>query len=72
MLEKNKWEYYTTSLGSTFSGPKDEDLQAALNELGEDGWEVIAVTPIESSNKVRLVAKRLATHSTRRQRSWPE
>jgi hypothetical protein len=32
------WEYWAESIGSTWSGLKDEDLEAILNEWGADGW----------------------------------
>jgi hypothetical protein len=67
-----QWEYHVLTLGSTFSQPKDEDVEATLNELGEEGWEVVAVSNQEGSNKVRIVAKRPLSTSTRRRRSWPD
>jgi len=71
MAETTQWEYHVQTVGSTFSQPKDEDLEALLNEWGEEGWEVIAVHNQESSNKIRVVAKRPLSSSTRSRRSWP-
>ena len=42
MDEINQWEYRVETFGSTFSTPKDDELEAALDEWGEDGWEVIS------------------------------
>ena len=71
MTESNQWEYRIQTMGSTFSQPKDEDLETLLNEWGEEGWEVIAAQNQESTNKVRIIAKRPLSRSTRRSRSWP-
>ena len=40
MAEMNQWEYQALSMGSFWNTIKSEDLEAALNELGEEGWEV--------------------------------
>jgi hypothetical protein len=71
MTEPVQWEYQVNTIGKTLGGLKDDEAAAFLNELGEAGWEVIGIYPIENSNKVRLVAKRLLTAATRRQRSMP-
>ncbi len=71
MIEKKKWEYQVLTMGGALSGPKDEDLETLLDEWGEEGWEVIAVNPIENSNKVRVVGKRLLASASHHQRTWP-
>jgi len=71
MPEDKLWEYRVQTFGSTFSRPKDQDLEAALNEWGEEGWEITGVLPHENSGKVSLVAKRPLARTTRRQRGWP-
>ena len=43
MAETKQWEYLALSVGSFWNMPKDEDLEAALNELGEQGWEIVNV-----------------------------
>ena len=65
------WEYRAESIGSTWSGLKDEDLQAILNEWGADGWEVISAFAHSGSNKIKVLAKRPLTERSRRQRDWP-
>jgi hypothetical protein len=40
--------------------------------MGEEGWEVVTVHNLESTNKVRVIAKRLLEHRTQRRRNWPE
>jgi hypothetical protein len=71
MTDTQKWEYKIITLGGTFSQPKDEPFEELLNEWGEEGWEVITVHNQESTNKVRIIAKRPLTSSSKRQRSWP-
>jgi hypothetical protein len=70
MTETVKWEYRIQTLGSTFKQVKDEDLEALLNEWGEEGWEIIVVQHLESS-KSRLIAKRALGRSVTRSQSWP-
>ena len=71
MAESNQWEYLAMSVGSFWNMPKDEDLEGVLNELGQDGWEVVSVFDQRGSNKVRVIAKRPLTTDRRRRRSWP-
>ena len=66
--EIKQWEYRVQTIGSMF-GTKDEDIQATLNEWGEDGWEATQVYTPEGSGKVTMVAKRPLTASARRSRS---
>ena len=71
MTEETKfWEYRVLTIGSMF-GTKDENIEATLNEWGEEGWEAINVYTPESSGKVTIVAKRRLTRTTRRGRSMP-
>jgi hypothetical protein len=70
MAETTTWEYRVQTIGSMF-GTKDENIEATLNEWGEDGWEAINVYTPEGSGKVTMVAKRPLTERARRQRSMP-
>jgi hypothetical protein len=72
MVDKIQWEYHAITLGTFFSEPKDEQVEAALNQLGEEGWEVISVVAPDNTNKLRVIAKRPLTQEARRRRSWPE
>lgn len=70
--ETNQWEYrVVASPGNIWRGPKEEDLEALLNELGMEGWEVVSTYTITNSNKVTIVAKRLLSAEERRRRSRP-
>lgn len=71
MAETTHWEYHVIYLGTFWSGPKAADFEAELNELGMEGWEVVAALPVENSNQVRVVLKRPLSSATRRRRSWP-
>lgn len=71
MAETAQWEYRVKTLGSFWSSPKDEDLEAALDEWGQEGWQVISLYKSSSGEKVTVVASRQLTLATRRRRSWP-
>lgn len=70
MPESTQWEYRVQSVGK-FWGTKDEEIEALLNEWGEEGWEAVAVFSASGSSNVTIVAKRPLTLSTRRRRSMP-
>ena len=70
MAEQTQWEYRVKTIGGVF-GTKDEHIEAALNEWGEEGWEAVNVYTPEGSGKVTIVAKRPLTEAVRRRRSWP-
>ncbi|MBE0669198.1 MAG: hypothetical protein IH588_01300 [Anaerolineales bacterium] len=53
-------------------GTKDENIEATLNEWGDEGWEVTHVYTPEGSGKVTIVAKRPLTRETIRRRSMPQ
>jgi hypothetical protein len=67
-----QWEHKVTTVG-TWRGTNDEQLEAALNELGQAGWEVITVSPNYTSGKVLVVARRAFNRRRRQPRikeSW--
>jgi hypothetical protein len=70
MADKISWEYRAQTIGHWW-GTKDENIEATLNEWGEEGWEVFAVYTPEGSGKVTIVAKRPLTDAVRRRRSMP-
>ncbi len=71
MPEPTGWEYRVQSVGGFFS-TKDEVVEAALNELGEEGWELVSAFVTQNSgSKVTLVAKRPLSRTVRRQRTLP-
>ena len=70
MAEQTQWEYRVLTIGRMW-GTKDEQIQALLNEWGEEGWEAINVYTPEGSGKVTMVAKRPLTSEIRRRRSMP-
>jgi hypothetical protein len=72
MVETIQWEYRSVTAGSFWTRPKDEEMEALLNLLGQDGWEVISVVAQQGSNQLRIVAKRPLTAESRRRRSWPQ
>jgi hypothetical protein len=66
-----QWEYRVQTIGSAFSGAKDEQIEATLNEWGLEGWKAVNLYAPTGSNKVTLVAKRQLTAASRRLRSMP-
>ena len=72
MIEKLQWEYRIDVVGSAWRSPKPENIEDYLNELGEEGWEVVNIHQPHNSNKVWITIKRPLTTDTRRQRSRPE
>jgi hypothetical protein len=71
MSELSLWEYRAETIGSTWSRLKDQDLEAVLNEWGEEGWEIINAFATSGSNKIKVIAKRPLSERGRRQRNWP-
>ena len=62
--EFKQWEYRVQTIGSIF-GTKDENIEAMLNDWGNEGWEVTHVYTPENSGKVTIVAKRPLTREIR-------
>jgi hypothetical protein len=72
MAEQNlQWEYRVLTVGNAFTGAKDEQIEAILNEWGLDGWEAVNVYAPSNSPKVTMVARRQLTASARRMRTMP-
>jgi hypothetical protein len=71
MAENNQWEYLAITMGSFWRPGKDEEVAQLLNEIGEQGWEVVSVYPMENTQKSRVIAKRMLTIRIRRKRSLP-
>lgn len=68
--EIKRWEYRVQSIGSVL-GTKDEQIQATLDEWGNEGWEAINVFTPSGTGKITIVAKRPLTERIRRARSMP-
>jgi hypothetical protein len=71
MVAPAQWEYRVETFGTFWSAPKDEDLEARLDEWGEEGWQVIVIYKSGNGEKVTVVAQRPLTAATRRQRTLP-
>jgi hypothetical protein len=71
MADPFEWEYRVITSGTNWAVSKDEELEAVLNQLGEECWEVVAMYPVPGGMKVRVVAKKPLTARTRRLRSMP-
>jgi len=66
-----QWEYRVQSVGGFFKGVPADELEALLNEWGEEGWEVVSTHILENANKINVIAKRPLARTTRRERSMP-
>ena len=71
MADIPKWEYRVQTVGGAIGGPKDDALTILLDEWGAEGWEVISVHNLDSSQKVRVVARRPLTRAAQRHRTYP-
>ena len=71
MEASTKWEYIFLTFGGPLLAAKDEKVQASLNELGIDGWEVVSAIAIDNSAKIKILAKRPLSSLARRQRTFP-
>lgn len=71
MADSTRWEYRVETFGGVLSQPKDDLLEQTLEEWGEEGWEVISAHGLENTYKVRIIAKRPLSLTSRRRRSWP-
>lgn len=69
--EIKQWEYRVRTIGSIL-GTRDENIEAVLNEWGEEGWEATQVYTPEGSGKVTIVARRPLSAAARRRRSMPD
>ena len=71
MADTTQWEYRVESVGTIWHDPKDEQIEVLLNQMGEEGWEVIHVYTPGRSSVVKIIARRPLTLQARRQRTQP-
>lgn len=69
MADKLQWEYKVVSVGNLW-GTKQDELEATLNKLGLEGWEIIHVYTPYGTGSTTAVAKRVLDPSARRRREW--
>jgi hypothetical protein len=55
----DRWEYKVLSPGGVLKSIKAEVVEAQLNELGQEGWEVTGIGAMENTGKLLVVLKRL-------------
>jgi hypothetical protein len=67
MATKMVWEYRVVSIGSMW-GAKGEQIEAGLNELGLEAWEVLEVELPHNGDKLLVIAKRPLSPGQRRRR----
>ena len=71
-MSEAKWEYRVKTVGTFLKGARDENLEAELNQWGEEGWEVVIFRTIENSNHTQVIVKRPLDRTTWRLRSMPQ
>jgi len=71
MTVTTQWEYRVQTFGSTWKAAKADEIEETLQEWGEEGWEVVCASHVESSYHVMVIAKRPLTLRSRRERSLP-
>jgi len=70
MTEDKQWEYRVETLGSAlWGGVKPDKLTIALNQWGQEGWEVVNIHQPNNNNRVWVTMKRLLSQTERRQRA---
>jgi len=67
MADKLLWEYRVVGIGS-ICGAKGEQIEARLNELGLEGWEVVTAMLPHNGGKLVAIAKRPLSPAERRKR----
>lgn len=72
MAEAATWDYCVFTVGGVIREVKDDEFEALLNSLGEQGWEIISVTPLQNTNRLKVVGKRPLSATVRRHRTRPE
>jgi hypothetical protein len=70
MTAQAQWEYRVVSFGG-WRGFKAEVAEQTLNELGQEGWEVVGTAQEPGGVRLVVVAKRPLTQGERRRRSYP-
>ena len=72
MAAQTLWEYRVVSVGSLW-GAKAEQIEAKINELGLEGWEVVVAGLPQAGGNLLVIAKRaLSQGERRRRREIPE
>jgi hypothetical protein len=55
MMANERWAYQVIELKPGFMGLKSADMQAELNRLGAQGWELVGTIP---GHRMRFIFKR--------------
>jgi hypothetical protein len=62
MSAQVQWEYHVEKF-SNWKGVKPEDVEATLNSMGADGWELVSVMYI-ADGAIWATAKRIRSSSS--------
>ena len=57
-MASNRWSYQVVEVKSSFMGSTQEAAQERLNQLGLQGWELVAAVQPHRFNPVQLYLKK--------------
>jgi hypothetical protein len=67
-----EWEYLVEQFGTVFTAAKPEEVEAFLNEVAMDGWELAQSASMSNGSKLFVILRRkLKTRTRRRRSNWP-
>jgi len=67
-----EWEYLVEQFGTVFTAAKPEEVEAFLNEVAMDGWELSQSASMSNGSKLFVILRRkLKTRTRRRRSNWP-
>jgi len=68
----HEWEYLVEQFGTVFTAAKPEEVEAFLNEVAMDGWELAQSASMSNGSKLFVILRRkLKTRTRRRRSNWP-
>jgi len=66
------WQYQVELFGSALKPAKPEEVEAFLNEVAQEGWELNHVASMSNGSKLMLVLRqKVEGRARRRKPSWP-
>lgn len=63
------WQYMVVPFNVTGGHVRDEELNDLLNEWGQDGWELVSVTPVISEGHTTCLVHHLRKPSDSKRRA---
>lgn len=66
----DRWEYKVLNLGGILKSIKQEELEASLNALGQEGWEAVDSSALDSGSRILVILKRRIGGAPRNPETW--